>query len=600
MKVLALAVALGAICSSAGLTAQNHNVLILLADDLGVDQVGCYGEGTSPAPTNNIDALASRGVLFRNAWSCETCSPSRMTIMLGRHTFRDEVGEWIKYAANPFTGPGSMTEADWTLPDVLDHAVSGYTHGAFGKWHMSQWNLGSGHPDQVGGWGVFKGAMQSPKPSFFNWPYVVNGVATTNTTYATTQHVEDALAFIQAQPAGQPWVCYLAFTAPHSPFHAPPANLHTRNLAGLSVPASATSPLNIPFYKAAIEAMDNEIGRLFTTLGAGVMDDTNVIFLGDNGTPIGLSEAPFDPSRGKTTPYEEGLGIPFIIAGPAVAGLAREESRLVSTVDVFATALDMAGVLDEVPSFNVIDGVSLMPYLQSAASPTLRDYIFSDRWRGDSWPDPIADTSGFGRASIRNDRYKLIDRNHGATDEFFDLLLDPFEQSNLLGSLNAQEQQAYNYLKATSDGLRVAPQQVFPYGANNCVGSNGLMPTMSITGSPDIGSSYSMLLNSAAPNCIAIRVDGVSERDDGGVPLPVDLTAIGAGVGCLLEHSSLQLVVAGVTSAAGTASSSIAIPNNPVFVGLGLYHSYGVFGDLAPGSMFPLVMSGATAVLLGN
>jgi len=590
----------GAICVTANLVAQTQNVLIVLADDLGVDQVGCYAEGSNPAPTPNIDALAARGVMFRNAWSCETCSPSRMTIMLGRHTFRDEVGEWIRYHSNNWTGPGSMVAADWTLPEILDYAGSGYTHGAFGKWHMSQWAQGPGHPYLVGGWGEFKGSMESPKPGFTNWPYVVNGVATTNTTYATTQHVDDALAFIQAQPAGQPWVCYLPFTAPHSPFHAPPANLHTQNLAGLSVPAAATNPGNIPFYKAAVEAMDTEMGRLFATLGTAVMDNTNVIFLGDNGTPIGLSEPPFNPARGKTTPYEEGLGIPFIVAGPAVAGLPREEARLVSTVDVFATTLDMAGVLEDVPSFNVVDGISLMPYLQSATSPTLRDYIFSDRWRGDRWPDPITDPSGFGRATIRNDRYKLIDRNNTTNDEFYDLLLDPFEQNNLLGLLNAQEQAAYNYLKTTSDNLRVAPEQVFPYGSNNCVGSNGVMPSLSISGAPDVGTIYTILLHNAAPNCIALRVDGTSELEENGLPLPIDLTAIGAAPGCLLEHSSQQMVVAGVTSATGNASSSILVPNNPALIGFGLYHSYAVVGDLAPGATFPVVMSGATAVLIGG
>ncbi|MCK5944568.1 MAG: sulfatase-like hydrolase/transferase, partial [Planctomycetes bacterium] len=530
------------------------------ADDLGVDQVGCYGEGANPAPTPNIDALAARGVLFRNAWSCETCSPSRMTMMLGRHTFRDEVGEWIRYAQNNWTGPGSMVASDWTLPEVLDHAGSGYTHAAFGKWHMSQWAQGTGHPDQVGGWGEFKGSMESPKPSFFNWPYVVNGVATTNTTYATTQHVDDTVAFVQAQPSGQPWVCYLAFTAPHSPFHAPPAHLHTQNLAGLSVPGAQTSPGNIPFYKAAIEAMDTEIGRLFATLGPAVMADTNVIFLGDNGTPIGLSEPPFDPARGKTTPYEEGLGIPFVVAGPAVHGPPREETRLVSTVDVFATALDMAGALDAVPSFNVVDGISLVPYLENPASPTLRDYVFSDRWRGDRWPDPVTDASGFGRATIRNDRYKLIDRNLSAPDELYDLLLDPFEQIDLLasGPLTASAQQAYNYLKATSDGLRVAPRQVFAFGTGACVGSNGQVPTVSISGSPDIGSTYSIVLQNAAPNCIALRVDGTSELEHQGAPLPIDLTTIGAGPGCLLEHSGDVLVLAGVTTVAGSLVSGFS------------------------------------------
>ena len=91
-----------------------------------------------------------------------------------------------------------------------------------------------------------------------------------------------------------------------------------------------------------------------------------------------------------------------------------------------------------------------------------------------------------------------------------------------------------------------------------------------------------------------------SEQEHEGVPLPIDLSGIGAGAGCLLQHSSLQLVVAGVTSPAGGASSSVLVPNNPALVGMGLYHSHAVFGDLAPGATYPLVMSNAVTVLLGN
>lgn len=126
------------------------------------------------------------------------------------------------------------------------------------------------------------------------------------------------------------------------------------------------------------------------------------------------------------------------------------------------------------------------------------------------------------------------------------------------------------------------------------------MPGVSIAGGPDIGAVYSVDLHDAAPNCIALRIDGTSELEEGGVSLPIDLTAIGAGQGCLLQHSSAQMIVAGVTNAAGGATSSVLIPNNPALIGFGLYHSYAVFGDLAPGASFPVVMSPSLAVLVGG
>ena len=96
--------------------------LIIVADDLGVDYVGVYGEGSAPPPTPNIDGLAGRGVLFRNAWANPSCSPTRACINTGRYPFRTLVGRWIRHLNN--SEPiGTLQEREWTLPEVLDSAA---------------------------------------------------------------------------------------------------------------------------------------------------------------------------------------------------------------------------------------------------------------------------------------------------------------------------------------------------------------------------------------------------------------------------------------------------------------------------------------------
>ena len=98
-------------------------------------------------------------------------------------------------------------------------------------------------------------------------------------------------------------MCVLTYQAPHIPYHAPPAHLHTQNLAGLTPQPTTHTPANIPFYRAMVQSLDTEIGRLFATLGPAVMNTTNVLFIGDNGSVQRQSVAPFDGLRSKGTPF---------------------------------------------------------------------------------------------------------------------------------------------------------------------------------------------------------------------------------------------------------------------------------------------------------
>src|SRR5262249_14983720 len=173
-------------------------------------------------------------------------------------------------------------------------------------------------------------------------------------TYATTEQVDDAIARIQAMP--EPWFLYLAFNAPHQPFHAPPPNLHTYHLFG--------NPDDTPdlHFHAAIQAMDTEIGRLLSTLSPAKRERTTIVFLGDNGTPNEAITPPFEPGKAKGTLYEGGVHVPLIVQGRGVRAPGRESDVLVNSVDLFPTVLALLGIdaTTAVADGRPLDGVSML------------------------------------------------------------------------------------------------------------------------------------------------------------------------------------------------------------------------------------------------
>ncbi|MCA8955022.1 MAG: sulfatase-like hydrolase/transferase [Planctomycetes bacterium] len=575
-----------AVLTASFLPAQN-NVLVIVGDDIGVDKVGAYREGHKPPPTPTLDALARRGVLFRNAYSNAVCSPTRACIHTGQYAFRTLIGSAI-----PIGNPATLQESAVTLPEVLDRAKSGYRHAAIGKWHLGPARGDEDHPRRVGGWSHFAGMLPGATTDYYNWPRTVDGSTQTSTTYTTTQMVDDALAWIRGQNG--PWVCYLAFNAPHTPFHAPPANLHTQDLTGKDPDQQP-----IPFYTAMVEAMDAEIGRLLAGLGSS-LDRTNVVFLGDNGTFEPVIEAPFPSDHGKATPYEGGTNVPLIVAGPAVASGGREVTALVGAVDLFATVLELAGVdaRASVPAWVPLDSISFAPYLADPNRSPLRQTIATEQFTGDSWPRP--ERNGF--ATLRNDRYKLIRLFRVAqppTEQLYDLLVDPFEQSDLLlGSLTTEQQLARDSLRAELDALRTRTAAVYRYGATDCVGSNG-RPTIGVTGSPVIGTTYRVLVQNGPRRSSAVLLSGLSAETWAPLVLPFPLTTLGGGAGCYVLASGDVLTPVS-TDAAGAASIPVALPSDRSLVGWTVFHGWLLTDPSAPANPLGITASDGLAALLGD
>jgi arylsulfatase A-like enzyme len=422
-------------------TAQ-QNVLLVVLDDVGVDHVSAYGESSASASTPVIDGLAQGGVLFRNAWANPCCSPTRATIQTGRYGFRTGIGFVV--SKQGFDLPFE----ELILPEVLAAGVSSMRSAGFGKWHLAN-RAGSDfrlHPNESG-YPHWAGAWSNLVPPFNYdfWIRTEDGLSAFTDVYATTDTVDSFLDW-QATVSG-PWFGYVAFHAAHEPFHAPPAQLH-------NVPLPQVDPRDkpLPFYRAAVEALDTELGRLLTGLGSELAN-TNVIVIGDNGTPHQVSVPPFLGSHAKLTPFEGGINVPLIISGPAVAAGGREVEALVNAVDLFTTTLELAGLDPAVvlPTDREYDSVSVVPYLQSPSQAPLREWVYSELWN----PNGGAEKQNDWRM-LRDERFKVIrytkPRAGTVVWSMFDLELDPFETRDLLDpfvALNPLQQAHLASLRAT-------------------------------------------------------------------------------------------------------------------------------------------------------
>lgn len=413
------------------------NILLIVADDIGVDHVGVYGEGADVAPTPVLDSLAASGVRFRNVWANPTCSPTRATLLTGRYGFRTGLGQVI--TDNSF----GLHATEITIPEALAQAQAGYVTAAFGKWHLASTSdllspNKAGFQHYRGALGNF-GSGDRPE-NYFRAFEVEDGVESEVTGYDTTRVVGHASAWIQGQTS--PWFCAVFFHTPHTPFHAPPPEDHDQRL-----PPGPPVENPVEFYKAMVQSMDTQIGRLIANLGPAA-SNTVIVFVGDNGTPTQATVPPFVPQHAKATVFEGGVNVPLIIQGAGVPLSGQVVDALVNTTDLFGTILQLAGVhvSTVLPAGTKHDSVSLVPYLKNLSQPPLRATVFAEKFSPNGTTPPTD-----AERVIRNTQYKL--RRIGITsptDELYDLLADPFESVNLLqggvGGLTVNEQAEYQAL----------------------------------------------------------------------------------------------------------------------------------------------------------
>jgi arylsulfatase A-like enzyme len=410
--------------NAAAVGASKPNILLIIADDLGADSSNQYSYSTDKPRTPNLDALAASGIVFDNVWGTPACTTSRAAMITGQHGVHSGVS---------FVPAVMSTTTDTLQRHLLSNsATSTYKTAVIGKWHLGGGNPANSHPTDSGV-GYFAGNLGADLPSYTSWPLVQNGVSSTSTVYHTTKVTDLTRDWVAQQT--QPWFAWLAYAAPHLPFHLPPTSLQTR--AGLTGTTADIAAHPREYYLAAIEAMDTEIGRLLSSMDATTRANTIVIFVGDNGTPTQTVDTKvFSKAHSKNTLYEGGVRVPMIISGKGVTRSNVREAALLNLVDLYATINSLAGS----SATSVYDSKSFAALLQSGGTGP-RTYNYSE------FESP--DVTGW---VVRNTQYKLI-QNLSGVQELFDLSKDLNEQTNLLVG-NTDYTSMVTLLKTQGDSIR--------------------------------------------------------------------------------------------------------------------------------------------------
>ena len=396
------------------------NILLMIVDDWGTDRSPLDNLDPDAELPNmpNLQQLADSGLHFSRAYAQPACSPTRATILTGRQVFQHKVGS--PEEAGQFSGGSGIDEI--TLPEIFTSQGAPQQMISVGKWHLG--GNDNGYASR-GGWPEFYGINSGGVQSYYEWTKNSNGTSATSTTYSTTDQVNEASEFMREKTANaQPWFAWVAFNGVHSPFEAPPAELAPAGGYSSQLPGESD---NAYTYRKLCEALDTEIGRLLESVD---LAQTNIILIGDNGTPGQVVQAPFGSGRAKGSIYNGGTNVPLVVAGPAVSvAPGTSTDTLVHCVDLFSTILAIAGI-DQA----AVSGLDAMNVQSNSIVPILNGSDSADRVM-------VAETGGNtpARAIITDDfpDYKLViygdpdDPNDSPNFEFYHLANDWNEQTPL-------------------------------------------------------------------------------------------------------------------------------------------------------------------------
>ncbi|TNE47263.1 MAG: sulfatase [Bacteroidetes bacterium] len=394
-------------------TLNTPNILLIIADDMGKDATSGFSEGSIKPNTPNLDKIKDEGLVFSNLWVNPTCSPTRASIITGKYGYRTGV-KWAN---------DKLDQSEKTLQQYINEATgNAYSTAIIGKWHLSGENA-TINPESFG-IDYYAGLIGGGVQDYYKWQLTESGAGRLQTEYTSKVFSDLSIDWVNSQT--KPWFLWLAFNAPHTPFHVPPTEMHSQG----DLPEYTDDLDPVPYYLAAIEAMDYQIGRLLAAIPEDELSNTVILFIGDNGTPNKVAQAPYSSKTVKGSLYQGGINVPMFVSGKGVNRTGVDDNLICST-DIFSTIANLAGAQIS----EVHDSKSFKPLLSSVGKH--RDFQYSEMNDGtdDLW-------------AISNGAYKLIINANGQK-ELYDLSDDPYEKNNLLtGTLTTEANNAKVELEA--------------------------------------------------------------------------------------------------------------------------------------------------------
>lgn len=394
--------------------ATKPNVVLVITDDQGYGDLHCHGNPYVRTP--NLDHLHAISIRFTNFHVSPTCTPTRAALLTGRYP--NATGAWHTIMGRSLLAPEEVTLAECFL-------ASGYRTAIFGKWH-----LGDNYPlrpqDQGfevtlvhGGGGIW----QTPDffgNDYFDDTYLLNGRPQKFRGFCTDVWFSQAIEFMAAcQRRGEPFFCYIATNAPHSPYWAPEQYLALyRDIKGLRDPG---------FY-AMITNIDDNMGKLMDFLEtSGLEQNTILIFTTDNGTAAGHSVFNAGMRGAKGSPYEGGHRVPFFIRWPK-GGLVgpRDIDILAAHIDILPTLIELCELRR--PAGPPLHGQSLRPLLYERSPRWPERVIVVDSQRLD-------ELVKWRQAAVMTQRWRLVNPSPDGDPsrlELYDITQDPGQQHNVI------------------------------------------------------------------------------------------------------------------------------------------------------------------------
>ena len=451
----------------------NVNILVVVLDDVACDKLTLFDQSHAHphASTPRLNELSAGGIKFTSFYANPVCSPTRASLQTGRHPFRTGMsGNSEGY---------ELPNSEVLLAELLTKGFppgSGYRCGAFGKWHIGR--IDPGHAID-NGYHRFYGTVSNvglDGGDHFSWTKIEHDAglpwsATTVTTWDADVVRADAVSWINAQ--NKPFFAYVGFNPPHVPWQVPPSQTQDgrKLLSKATIDALALSgaqpcdpdgalPGDEPepscadqadlFYRAALEAVDAEIGYLIDDMCAEQRENTMIFVLGDNGPTSPVIIPPHDPAHGKGTVYQHGVHEPLIVSGPLVpASGGHVCDRAVGVVDLWRTLAALTGADEDlafqslgfVQPYPEVDSVSFLPLIQDPRGPPAAPWAFAQMF-GPIGPFSSVSSLIKHKRCMTDGRFKYIrmisDHAPGNlpdfsdyTHEFYDVLADPEETTNL-------------------------------------------------------------------------------------------------------------------------------------------------------------------------